>query len=370
MLVLAGCTPTPAPEATTPPITKPTPESTPSEIPLDAPTSRLGLDCDDLLSEADADAIVPKAAFRPDPVADIYETSAALPENYALLSAGGVVCDWSPVAGIAGNTGNPQGYTGIHIALLPAAAAEWKAFQASGYAPPEFYCFNDDLRGDCIFTALINDNWIEISISGAYPGTKETDAKFTKRVRPFVDEIEAIVAAAPAPEPLWVHSAADALPATCAEIISEGDVRKLSGITAKFTYAQDDSFVGLQRTAANKIAGQLNCQWISGYEGPGIGGVIALPGGQWALEQSNGYDSTSGAATPLTVTGIEAPDAAWSRCESSKNNCYVDLLIGGNWYQLEAWRPFDEPSTGWVVAGDRLEFLTHAAEVVAANVSN
>lgn len=372
LVVLGGC-------ASQPP-TQPTPRPTASleataEPVVTLPTSRLGIECEDLVTTETVTTRIAGAVPRPDYFADILAQSPGIPEGTSLLQSGGLVCDWSAMTAVAGNLGHPAGYTGLHIELLPDAASHWATYiESQGIAPTGFwYCFNyESLSGTfCNFEALVGTTWVSIQLSGVDAGTTDSDDVLAAKVRPFVDAIVAVIAEAGPPADLWFDPSAAVIPGTCEHVLPITTVAEGVGIAALADYETASTpfgtgFIGLLSTAARLSIGGIVCPWGYGYESE-FGLMRLIPGGSWALAQTIDDPSPAGPAVRVMVDGLGSEDGAWVRCSAIDEACVLDVSIGRNWLELSLWQPTD--LDGATVPMDRQAVLQNLAESAVDNLN-
>jgi hypothetical protein len=373
VVALPGCAAEPAPTPTSIASASPPPTVTAGPDRA-APSSRLGLECEELVNAETVVARIPGAVPRADYFADVLAQGAVIPEGTPILQNGGLVCDWSAVTSTTGGFGLPTGYTGMHIELLPDASASWAVYTASIGLPSSgyWYCFADGgaYPTFCNFESLVGTTWVSITMSGIDEGSTTSDETLAANVRPFVDEIVAVIAAADAAEPAWSDPDAIAPPATCEAIVPISAVAAATRTTGLSSYdtahgPYGDGYIGLLRTAAGLAISQLDCPWGYGFEGA-FGGMNVIPGGVWALQQTIDDDSPSGPARRLTLDGLGPDDGAWLRCSNDSAICVLDLSVGRNWVSLWLWDAVNQ--TGTPVGEDRQGVLEALAVIAIDNL--
>jgi hypothetical protein len=346
LVLLSGCASEPIRTAAPALTESPTPTAIPA--PEVAPSSRLGIECDDLLSDAQAEAAIAGAIPRSNQPADLATISYHVFEIFPLIQLGGLACDWSAIGSVSSQTGYPTDYSGVHIEVLPEATGAWSNYVTSGWSNAKpggsWYCFNRPPQSFCSFENLIGTNWTSIDISGYPEGGATTDENYAAVVRPFVDQIVNVIAGAQTSSEVWHDESASAPPQNCESILPIATVSSTVGVPELLAYpSRDEPKYGLLRTASRFAVNEFDCQWMTGVES-GVGGVVLLPSGGWALKRMLPVNSASGPAQPLELPGLGSEDGAWIRCSTPNQTCIVDLLVGGNWAQLSLWAdPYSDP---------------------------
>ena len=372
LVAMSGCASQPPTQPT--PLPTASPAATAEPV-VTLPTSRLGIECEDLVTAETVTARIAGAVPRPDYFADILAQSPGIPEGTPLLQAGGLVCDWSAMTAVAGNLGQPAGYTGLHIELLPDAASYWATYTDSVGIPSTgfWYCSNyGALTGPfCNFEALVGTTWVSIQLSGVDAGTTDSDEVVAAKVRPFVDAIVAVIAEAGFPAAPWVDPSAAVIPGTCEQVLPIATVAEGVGIASLADYETASTpfgagFIGLLSTAARLSIGEVRCPWGYGYETE-FGGLRLIPGGSWALSQTIDDPSPAGPAVRVKIDGLGSDDAAWLRCAAADGACVLDVSIGRNWLEVFLWQPTD--LDGNTVPMDRQAVLQKLAESAVDNLN-
>jgi len=351
MMLLTGCatgqtpapgnTPTGAASNPTPAVPDPGDAQTPT--PAEAgPTSRLGLDCADLVPEGLAAETVSGGLVALPDAAVVLGTS---PLSYAVEQLGGTACAATdpdapqPVGGVGPMV---PGYT---VLVLPDATEQY-AHYAQTYpgvtnGADAVYgdsssgaCFGRGAESQCTSSVLVGSTWIEVALRGIDVDAALTDSDVSARVAPLIESIVGTVAGAQAPGPLWEAPAgAVALPEDCEVHATAEEVRATFERTEELWVGPSGGGGWSLSAGAWEMSGAQRCSWLLAGSDSGVLGVEALPGGAWAYDAMTSL-AASATSTDSTVGPIPGVERASFGCVASTVTCSLDTVIGGNWVQF------------------------------------
>jgi len=331
--LLAGCAGAATPAASSSPSAPTTGSPTPTATPAAAlaPTPRFDLTCDDLLPQADLRRVLGRTVTALDAATatSAREEFRGIAQQYIARTDGGLACGWS-----ANGTGDGQTAS---LTVYPDGAARWKWFKAYyGYTTdsPHEYCADND--GTCYLTAYTNGLYVEVTLVhvtvklGAEnsDGLRATPPAVTSVFASVLKRLDSIGTLRPA----WVPPAdTKTVPTAHSHLLSPAQAKKALGISATpgltgpdggAPLKSDIPIFGFSITSADSDSGYAYIRW--------------LPAGGWAQRELLASPSAI-AKTPLDVPGLADGDTAYVGTDS-KGNRIVDLVLGGNWIELETFR--------------------------------
>lgn len=332
--VLAGCAPAvhPAPSATSPATTHPTPTVEPQSA---TPTPLLGGDCSRLISIADVRSATatPSVALAPaQPLNQVY----LIP----LPQAGGLECDWrgsSPATDLdvavlpnaraaldaqtARLDGGDDGKNAAHIANVPSYGDQsWTHCVSLG----------EDPSYGCLFDIRVGTFWIEVNqvYGGMFTPYPQAPGVHTLLAH-LVDTVRSLPSVR-----AWKPDVRGlTLPTTCDSTLPLATVRSETGIADLTQYANAVTFNPLL-DAAFVTSGSLYCQWFTQQDLP-VFTLTMIPGSTWAWSGSAGPPAAASVIPLTTQAGLGT--AAFGGCATSNSADGCDLFVLANhtWFQLK-----------------------------------
>lgn len=329
-VMLAACTPgDPSPTAEPTPGATPSPTSTPGPAVALVPEPVLDATCADLLPAASIAATFPDALSEADAGHSSLAAPAAIVPAYVVRSLGGVACEWNNGQTYSSSRGTNLDYSGVRVMVLPDAATQWDRYVAyygsdglglfcgEVFPPYPLGCHGNDLVGDY---------WVETTIF---------DAASPEAASALHASILAVVGAAGPGADAWTPPADTlALPADCEVILPMSSVQSALGVADSLVATTAAGGWSL-RAGADVNAAIVDCHWSYSDADAGVGGIRVLPAGLWAWNEALPALTIPAAPAPLALTGLDSGDEAWIRCAPANAECTVDLIIGGNWIELD-----------------------------------
>jgi hypothetical protein len=328
-LLLSGCSAPAAPRSTSA-----SPTATAAEQ-ATAPSFRLPLGCDDLVSAADAESALQAPATATDWPTSSDHASLA---DVAIQNAGGIVCQWAvDPADFGGQiTATDSPAPRLIVSVLPDAADAWnpgwqgdaEATETRTFGSTEAYASCGDIG--CRANALVGSNWVNILIynPGAQVATTSlgTPDETFEHATPAFTSIFDHLASAGEPAPAWIPpTTSSPSPANCETLFPlaiAASVINAPGAVDVLPAAEDT--LPASSTIALKQAGALTCS----YGGPDATAfsapitVTALPGGAWVLPKLSSELPASGTQAAFALTG-SATNPALIWCSENGNLCEV-----------------------------------------------
>ena len=328
---LAGCVAEPPTAPTAAPTAPPTITATP-DVPT--PTTRFDLDCDSLASTATVAAFISEPIEKQDPLGNYSEQSPELPRLTFIEAMGGLVCDWSNGTSSFSASGIPgPPYVGASVMILPEADAQFAKFQAVQRPTTELQCSASG-QG-CVFDVLVNGYWLSVQMQGVVFNDTTSDAPPTL-VSEFINAIDSLVSALAVPAPRWSPPTGTvALGTDCESIISASEVQSALALTDEPSVERPGGGWSIWAGATVESGGG-RCSWSTSDGGVYYGGISWLPAGAWAAEKQLPGTTIPSAVSPVAIPSLTSTDRAFVRCESDDSFCVVDLIISGNWVQVQS----------------------------------
>lgn len=356
---LTGCitqpqtTPSASPTATAAPSPTATPEA-------GAPETRFDLDCDSLASTAAVAAFIGGPIEKQDPLANYSEQSPELPRLTYIEAMGGLVCDWSNgVSTFSSSGGSGIPYIGTSIMILPEADTQFAKFETI-YGPASgVQCSASGPT--CGLDTLVNGYWLSVEMHGVIFDDPTSDLP-PALVLEFFNSVDSLISALGAPAPRWSPPEGTiALGADCELIIPVSDVQSALALTNEPSVHKPGGGWSMWAGATVESGGG-RCSWSANDEETYYGGLSWLPGGAWAAEKLLPSTTNPSGVTPVAIPDLATSDKAFLRCADDDSHCVVDLVIGGNWVQVDGYASSGELN----VAHDRAIAL---AGVITARIN-
>jgi hypothetical protein len=374
VVMLTACTGEPTPVATPPASSAPAPTQTPVTDP--GPTSRIDLDCDDLV-----DPVVLQTFIGGDaPLVAVTVSDRLTPDRASFEQLGGLVCEWTnhPEPSY---WGPPDGVQSVAVRVLPEgldqAAAYVETYQIADPTYGEHVqgprCVAPDgfrTTGFCEVVGAIGPTWAELSVSGIVPAPGTTDASLRDAFRTAVADRFVAGLQSTTPGPRWSPDEVGAAGA-CETALSSTQVAELTGFPEVwFGESWDGPRVGQYFFATGETGGKRCAIHPDAGQDAMYGAVYLLPGGSWAFDRYRESWIAAG-ATPQTVAGVPA-DAALLRCVDEAAECRLDLVVGGDWIAVVFPPVPDETAAGMPMAdyAAARASIVPLAEAVVANLAS
>lgn len=339
--------------------------STPTPV-VDAPTPRLAAGCADLASVESLAPVLSEPVEARDPAAVALTSMAGMPYQYPVRSLGGLVCEWSNGQPPVTDTGAASGYIGARVSVLPEAEAQWKVFAGTYLVAnnEQLYCTNVAPVA-CTLDALVNGSWVEATMTGFVVDASLPDEQVRATSRTFFDPIVEAISAAGQPAAPWTPAADTlALPSDCDGFITPAQVQAALGTDAELRTGKGGGGWS-QYAAAFTDTGSLPCTWLVGNGDLDVGTLRWLPGGEWAALDAVTLALMPSTAEQVTVAGLEDGDQAYVRCIPGDEECWIDLIVGGNWIQVSVSREY--PGSP-VITVDRRSAAVNIAETIITTI--
>ena len=318
---LAGCTPS----AGSPPVTQaPTTSRAPD---VAAPTSRVALDCSELVSLGDLGRMFTDPMQAVNPAGPELAAGSGIPATYFVRSAGGVDCSWSN--GKTNNGGATIAAETATVTVLPDAAADWAKYRAKYHlrSDRDAFCSGDSSTAACYLEALVNGYWITADF-------ENVAAKVTGGTAPVPAVVRPVFAAAAAKLGRLPASTGTPSPATtpvgCDRYLTPGQAKSAIGTTATLEFGGTGDTWSVEAAALRRSGAPL-CTLTPVGADQGYGYVAILPDGAWGAADAL---SVTGAKS-LSVGGLKPGDSATAYVSPTTNAIVVDLVVRGTWIEID-----------------------------------
>jgi hypothetical protein len=356
-VTLTGCITQPPTTPSAFPTTTASPTATPESS---APETRFDLDCDSIASTATIEAFTSEPIEKQDLLANYSEQSPELPRLAYIEAMGGLVCDWSNGVSTFSSSGGPgTPYIGTSIMILPEAGTQFAKFETM-YGPASgVQCSASGPT--CSLDTLVNGYWLSVEMHGVIFDDPTSDLP-PALVSEFFDSVDSLISALGAPAPRWSPPEGTiALGADCELIIPTSDVQSALALTNEPSVYKPGGGWSMWAGATVESGGG-RCSWSANDEETYDGGLSWLPGGAWAAEKLLPGTTNPSGVTPVAIPDLATSDKAFLRCADDDSHCVVDLVIGGNWVQVDGYASSGELH----VAHDRAIDL---ASVITARIN-
>lgn len=303
VILLAGCTAPPAPEATPAASSSATPTMTPTptEAPIVAPDAAFDVTCDDVAGEMAA--LVGEPSTPVEPMLSVVSTMGWIPgpAQHMFQRAGGIACS-------AGDEARNW-----EVTIVPDAQAVIEgATERQGYHGEQATCgagmcsfeFPD---GDVLLSATMYDPAVTVADSARADEAMRRLAAAAATTVHDVDQVDSDIVGAP-----------------CERFITEQQVSELVGEEA--VLFNDFGGWGIPAEVYQVVNGSRICYFTS--TGGDLGSisshlmVTALPAGAWA------FDTLTG--TPTEVEGADAAKAS----TGAHGESILDVRVGMDWVRV------------------------------------
>jgi hypothetical protein len=274
-----------------------------------------------------------------------------IPAGFAVQQLGGLSCEWSngvPMSSTSGLAGS--GYRGLTVTLLPDAAAEWsKSNSLGGPSEGGAPACGTTFGAQCAYDFLApNAVWISVALGDTH-STIAPDA-LSHAFTDYVSALRSTVSAATVAASTW-KPPAGALAAldACPKVLPDTVARSALGLARPVTSEAPGGGWNIE-SAAVETTGNLGCEYSSGTSGGtnnlplGFANLRWISGGAWAWETMKTFDLPLGPPAAFPVPGIAGDDGSWIRCDTGSVHCVVDLVISGNWFEMQVFQAEPGPS--------------------------
>lgn len=277
------------------------------------------------------------------------------PADYAIRQTGGLACEWSNGVGSTGEFGDGNRWRGIRLELLPDGALPFSRYAAaiSLTGTEIMYCVDAFGVRDCYYDGLVDGDWLSVKARGL-----RSEAEGLALLTKFRS---AVALARPTGLPAWTPPAGTVpLPRTCNDLVSIDRVEAAFAARVPLEAYLGTGFSSSPATGAYQRLGSAKCAWLARGTFYSAGSMTALPGGAWAWAEARSRFTAPSALAPVTIPRLRPGDEAFVRCDVPHRQCYLDLIIGGNWISLYA-NP--EEGSGLVRADRRAALIFIANEI-------
>ena len=315
------------------------------------PVPSLNMDCTKVAS-----ATNPVAAFAT-PVTQRYAAVSELAANPILpgaeiiRTAGGLACEWGN--GVALDGGWTSAPIGVRVEYLPfAASGYWRwASWGSITTPDSFFCTTSN------YCQLMSSEGGDFLYVGVQNARNEVVAQsLARRISTAIQ----LGATTPFVPPHYANE----LDHTCEQIVRPVAWRAAVGALAVPRTSPIPPGWGPVNNAM-LIARAPACAYTDLTGAHGVGLLSTMPGGRWSFILLSSLLTTPGPLTPITVPGMRAGDAAFTRCDAAHEHCILDALIATHWVQVNLLSRADG---GDLIRADRLAALRPILSEIALQI--
>jgi hypothetical protein len=329
------------------------PAMTPAAEPTaGAPQPIIDLACDELLATATVAATMP-ASVVPAVMARAElggSRGNGIPTSSYVRSLGGLACEWNNGQAYNSSAGSNPDYLGIRVLVLPDAVSQWERFETyySSTDALGLYCAGMIEPLYCTHEELVGTNWVSAEIIGA--GNAPAAEAIANEV------LTAVSTAGPGGASWMPPADTIALSPDCEATLPVTPVGLLLGVGVPLV-AQGPAGGWSLGAGARENASAAGC--IYTFEGSmaGVGSIDTLPAGAWAWREVRPLISTPAAPERVEIALLGDGDEAWVRCTADGHSCFLDLVVGGNWVQLQAWDTEGESDAARVTVEPRAGIL-------------
>ncbi|MEO8262198.1 MAG: hypothetical protein ABI566_06465 [Pseudolysinimonas sp.] len=320
------------------------------------PRPSLNVPCTKLASATSPARFFTTAIVARDAAFETIRATRQQPDDYAIRQTGGMTCEWSNGVG-DGYFGDPAAWRGVRLELLPDGAAPFARFAAaSGVTGTELlYCVTVFGVISCYYDGLVDGDWLSLHAQGV-----RSDSEGRTLMAKFRD---AVRLGRPTGLPAWAPPVGTMpLPSTCDGLVAIGAVEAAFASRLPLEAFPGERIGSTPAHGARERIGSATCTWLGRGTWASAGTLATLPGGAWAWAESRSRFVPPSALTAVAIPRLRSGDEAWVRCDLPRQNCYLDLIIGGNWISMYA-NP--EEGAGLVRADRRDALIFIATQIVA-----
>jgi hypothetical protein len=322
-----------------------------SEAVAEGPQPRVGIACDDVLSSATIAATMPGGVVPADmSVAELTARhGSGIPTGIFVRALGGLACEWNNGQPYSSFVGSNPAYLGIRVLVLPDAESQWTRFASYYGDAGTLYCANSLVPLYCSHDELIGTTWVSAEIIGA--GSAPA-------AEAIANEIVAAVNAAGPGGSGWMPPASTLpLSPDCEEILPVTPVGLILGVGVPLVAQGPDGGGWSLGAGARENLGSLGCHYTYEMSMAGVASIEAVPAGAWAWREVRPLITAPETPARAEIGFLGTGDEAWVRCTSDGHECILDLIVGGNWLQLEVWDTDVESESARVTADPRAGIL-------------
>jgi hypothetical protein len=301
-----------------------------------------------------------------DPALAGLKASTVISDQYFVETLGGLVCEWSNGKPHNTPTGDPGGYEGVRVSVMPDATAQWAKYRETYQldSDTQRYCSSYP-PASCYLETLVGSTWVSILMAGLSADVGSADEQFVAAITPYTSKVVDVIAATTQTGPRWYPPAGTTeLPEDCEAFITDDALVAALGATIPINHSRPGGGWS-QASGAIEDVGSPWCNWLQNGSDAGVGTLSWLPGGEWAVTELMDVATEPSAPEEVAIDGLPAADSAWIRCDAGDDRCVVDMAYGGNW--IEAAVNVDESSDGSpvVMADHRAAAINVATTIVA-----
>lgn len=317
------------------------PPSTPTPLPSQlsrlaqtpvAPSPRLSVDCDGILSPAQLTGALTAPVHPTDRAVSNAGQVPEMAPTWVMREAGGLACEWSNAVAYGAPSEQPKDYRGLTLSALPDAAGAWKTLQRTTLlAGTRYVRCSTTLSGRCSADILTANNvWMSAVLTEPAPALEPADV--TAAFEAVLARAQAAIEAATVGASTWMPPRGAIRPATpCPDVLRKETIKAAVGaeVTVILPFEGWDVDV-----AASSRVGHLVCTWTYGGPNKGVLVLSWLAGGSWAWDRVGDPRLAYGTPRQFAVRGIGADGGAWMRCSADGTSCATDIVVDGNWLEF------------------------------------
>lgn len=278
---------------------------------------------------------IPVALHAP-AVQDIYYSPWRLPDADIIRTAGGIECQWSN-GGLL-DLGPDLDNAGVLVQFLPGGEF---GYDSRWWGPPPIDPVTSDCDGFgvCQLNSNVGRDYLNVIVDRARDDATALD--LAERISAAL-QLGLQRTFTPPTYAVPLHH-------TCDQLIRPVAFR--AAIRSSMPLVSDGNWELSVPETASRMAGGLDCLYSSADDTQTAGTMQTMPGGRWAFASLRSRLIYPGALTPMSVPGMRAGDAAFTRCDPGHSHCLLDALIATHWIEVEL--PPSEPGAA-LIRTDRL----------------
>ena len=299
------------------------------------PKSQYAFGCNDLASAAQIAPIFTDKMAPANPATwDRTTGDGQLSELYFVEDLGGVTCRWDD------SVSTPNGYESLYMTVMPATAAGWARFLASGIGPGvaghTFTSCNgtqDGGQNGCEFDDYINGTWLYADFLDMVPSPAASGATLPAPLQNLLHADVTKITSGPSAMAATPAVPAVAMPNDGTKLVTAAQLGTAFATAAPMTVncALDDAGPwGTYVEAQFEETGAQGCN-LGDNEGNEYAVLNWMVGGAWAAKQA---EAATPNEAPLAVPGLPAGDSAVTYVDPTGQTIRMDLILGGNWVSV------------------------------------
>lgn len=314
------------------------------------PVSSTVMTCNKLAAATNPVAAFATPVSQRDPAVTELAVNPLVPGAEVIRTAGGLVCEWGNGVEIDG--GRTTAPVGVHVDFLPYAASgywRWASWLGPATTPEVFSCHS----GYCQFATSAGGDFLIVGIQGS-----TSDAVAESLARRISTALQLGLKT-----PFVAPRYPDVLGPICDLVARPVVWSAATRAPAVRTFDVPPGWTPVNSAMLLAKAPACSYDDVTGSHSAGL--LSTVPGGRWAFALLRSRLTTPGPLTPITVTGMRAGDAAFTRCDVAHNQCILDALIATHWVEVNLL-----PRTGGgdLIHADRLAALTPILEEIVLQI--